>query len=54
MAGCANPKPELTKNSLNIVRQLRQQFRFKTQSERKQEQSQYRQYLATFRLGGAL
>ncbi|PSU48279.1 hypothetical protein C9J12_11705 [Photobacterium frigidiphilum] len=54
MAGCANPKSELTQNSLAIVRQLRQKFRFKTQSQRNQEKSQYKQYLATFRLGGAL
>ena len=48
MAGCINPKPELTQKSLDTVRQLRKKFGFKTSKQRAQEHSQYLKELAIY------
>ncbi|MGR5143863.1 hypothetical protein ACQKPX_19600 [Photobacterium sp. DNB23_23_1] len=48
MAGCINPKPELTQKSLETVRQLREKFGFKTTKQRAKEHSQYLKELAIF------
>ncbi|MGF1702507.1 hypothetical protein L4D09_19620 [Photobacterium makurazakiensis] len=48
MAGCSNPNPELTKNSLSIVRQLRSKFGFKTTEQRTKQHSQYLKDLAAY------
>ncbi|MGR5144738.1 hypothetical protein ACQKPX_24110 [Photobacterium sp. DNB23_23_1] len=48
MAGCIDPKPELTKRSLETVRQLREKFGFKTTKQRAKEHSQYLKELAIY------
>ncbi|WP_082008474.1 hypothetical protein [Photobacterium gaetbulicola] len=48
MAGCSDPKPELTQKSLETVRQLREKFGFKTTKQRAKEHSQYLKQLAVF------
>ncbi|MGF1734339.1 hypothetical protein [Photobacterium satsumensis] len=48
MAGCSDPKPELTKRSLATVRQLREKFGFKTTKQRAKEHSQYLKELAIY------
>lgn len=48
MAGCTNPKPELTRKSLSVVRQLRVKLGLKTTAQRQCEVRQYLSELAQY------